>query len=353
MKEDLSRIFQIAFVFIGTIVGAGLASGQEILNFFTSYGLASFIGIIFCGFFYILIGTIASKISIKYNLNSYAELMNIVSPNILGKLTSVITTLFMLSSASIILAGSGALLNQFFGIPKFIGSLIMMAVAIFFLLRDTNGLIEVNSFIVPILIFTITIITVLYFLFCKDVLSLDFINMFEPKKTGIVLSTLLYSAFNSTSSCGVIVPLSNKIKKPRTMILGVILGAVGLTILSFIINLLLMINQPYIYEYEIPLLLVAQRFGTVIQALLLTVILLEMFSTEISDVYSISKTLNRVFKINFKQAIFLVILIAFPISTLGFSKLIKTLYPIFGSLCLIFISQTIIFYIKNRKTIND
>ncbi|NLL30638.1 MAG: transporter [Clostridiales bacterium] len=352
MRKDLSKIFQIAFVFIGTIVGAGLASGQEILNFFTSYGLYSFIGIIFCGFFYIVIGIIASKISIKYNLNSYAELMNIVSPNILGKLTGVITTLFMLSSASIILAGSGALLNQFFGIPKIIGSLIMMGFSIFFLLRDTDGLIEVNSFIVPILIFTVTIITALYFLFCKDMLSFDFITKFEPRKTGIVLSTLLYTAYNATSSCGVIVPLSNQIKKPKIMILGVFLGAIGLAALSFVVNLLLMINQPYVYEYEIPLLLVAQRFGTIIQALLLTVILLEMFSTEVSDVYSISKTLNRIFKIKFNNAIFLVILIAFPISTIGFSNLIKTLYPLFGGLSLLFIFQTILFYLKNKKEIN-
>jgi uncharacterized membrane protein YkvI len=353
MRKDLSRIFQIAFVFIGTIVGAGLASGQEILNFFTSYGLLSFIGIIFCGLFYILMGGIASKISIKYNLTSYAELMNTVSPNILGKLTGILTTLFMLSSASIILAGSGALLNQFFGIPKVFGSLIMLAFSIFFLLRDTNGLIEVNSFIVPLLILTITLITAFYFIFCRDMLSIDFISKFEPRKTGIALSTLLYSAYNATSSCGVIVPLSTQIKKPRTMFLGVLLGAIGLAVLSFVINLLLMINQPYIYQYEIPLLLVSQRFGTIMQALLLTVILLEMFSTEISDVYSISKTLNKVFNIKFKHAIFLVIFIAFPISTLGFSKLIKTLYPIFGFLSLTFVAQTIVFYFKHSKYINS
>ena len=136
------------------------------------------------------------------------------------------------------------------------------------------------------------------------------------------------------------------------MILGVLLGAIGLAALSFVVNLLLMINQPYVYEYEIPLLLVAQRFGTIIQALLLTVILLEMFSTEVSDVYSISKTLNRIFKIKFNNAIFLVILIAFPISTIGFSNLIKTLYPLFGGLSLLFIFQTILFYLKNKKEIN-
>ena len=96
-------------------------------------------------------------------------------------------------------------------------------------------------------------------------LSFDFITKFEPRKTGIVLSTLLYTAYNATSSCGVIVPLSNQIKKPKIMILGVLLGAIGLAALSFVVNLLLMINQPYVYEYEIPLLLVAQRFGTIIQ----------------------------------------------------------------------------------------
>lgn len=158
MKKELTKIFQVATVFIGTIVGAGLASGKEITEFFTQYGIESFLGIIACGIFYILISSIISKISIDHNLNSYSDVMNIVSPNILGKLTGLITTFFLISSASIILAGSGALINQFFQLPKIIGSLIMIFIAVIFLLRDTEGLIEVNSFIVPALIVTITLI---------------------------------------------------------------------------------------------------------------------------------------------------------------------------------------------------
>ena len=290
MKREFSKIFQIAVVFIGTIVGAGLASGQEIKEFFTSYGVSSFIGIIACGIFYIIMGSIVSKISIKYKLNSYGDVIKVVSPNLLGKITGVITTLYLISSASIILAGSGALINQFFNMPKIIGSLIMVALAIFFLLRDTDGLIEVNSFIVPTLVITITTITVLYFMFCKDMISLEFLTEFEPRKTGVTLSTILYAGYNTLCCLGVLVPLSNQIKKPKTMFYGIALGAIGLAGLSFAINFLLMINQPYIHQYEIPLLFVAQRFGNVVQALLLVVIWLEMFSTEVSDVYSISKT---------------------------------------------------------------
>ena len=95
MKNDFSKIFQIAVVFIGTIVGAGLASGQEIKEFFTAYGLVSFLGIIICGVFYIILGSIMSKISIKYRLNSYGDVIKVVSPNFLGNITGIITTLYL------------------------------------------------------------------------------------------------------------------------------------------------------------------------------------------------------------------------------------------------------------------
>ncbi|BCZ43972.1 transporter [Clostridium gelidum] len=349
MKKELLKVFQVATVFIGTIVGAGLASGKEITEFFTMYGSSSFLGIIACGIFYIVMGSIISNISIYYNLSSYSDVINIISPNILGKFTGFITTFFLISSASIILAGSGALIHQFFGIPKILGSLIMISIAVFFLLRDTEGLIEVNSFIVPGLIVTLTLITALYFSFCKDTISLSNISSFPPQKSGLAISTILYAGYNTLSASGVLVPLSTQMKKTKTMIIGVITGAIGLTILCLMINLLLTVNQPYIYNYEIPLLFVANRFGNIIQALLLVIIWLEMFSTEVSDIYSISKTLEQSFNIKFKKAIFVVLGIALLISQFGFGNLITKLYPMFGLLSLIFISQCIIFFFKHKK----
>lgn len=244
------------------------------------------------------------------------------------------------------------MINQFFGIPKIIGSLIMIAIATTFLLRDTEGLIEVNSFIVPSLLGTITLIIILYFLFSKDSISFHVISSFEPPKKELYFLQSLCGLYILCCS-GVLVPLSNETKNSKNMVYGIAIGALGLTLLSSIINLLLLANQPYIYDSEIPLLLVAQRFGTVIQALLLVIIWLEMFSTEVSDVYSISKTLEQSFNIEFKKGIFLVLAIALPISQIGFSNLISKLYPIFGFLSLIFITQCILFYLKNKSELNS
>lgn len=352
MRKELVRIFQIAAVFIGTIVGAGLASGKEISQFFTIYGYKSFIGICFTGIFYIFMCSIISKISIKYNLNSYGEVFETVSPSILGKITGVITTLYLISSASIILAGSGALIHQFFGFPKIVGTLIMMTLAILILLRETEGLIEINSVIVPSLLIVIFTLMILYILFARDSLTMNYLKDIEVQKSNWWLSTILYSGYNILCCCGVLVPLSSEIKKSRTMIWGIILGAITLTILCISINLMLMVNQPYIFKYEIPLLYVADRFGKVIQVMLLGIIWLEMFSTEVSDVYSISKTLNKIFRIKFRHAIFLVLCIALPISQIGFTNLISTLYPLFGLLSLIFIFQCIYFYFKHFRKNN-
>ncbi|EGT3599366.1 GerAB/ArcD/ProY family transporter [Clostridium perfringens] len=348
--KSIIKVFQVAFVFIGTIVGAGLASGKEITNFFTVYGYKSFFTIIMTGLFYIFLCNIISRISIKHSLNSYSEVINTVSPNILGKLTGIITTFYLISSASIILAGSGALLNQYFGIPKIIGSIFMAIIASLILMRETEGLVEINSIIVPSLIIVTTTLMILYVAFANDPITINSLVSSTPKLSkGVFTSGIIYCGYNILCCCGVIVPLSNEVKSKKIMTWGIILGSVLLTIICIFINSMLMVNQPQIFQYEIPLLYIADRFGKPIQIMLLIIILAEMFSTEVSDVYSISKTLTKSFKVKYKHAIFAVLIVAIPISLIGFSNLISTLYPMFGVLSLVFIVQCIYFYFFKLK----
>lgn len=351
MKKNILMVFQIMAVFIGTLVGAGLASGQEIKQFFTTYGYKSFIGIFICCFLYIWIGYMIIHLSIKYNLNSYNELINLVSPGIFGKAIDIMTSVFLVSSASIILAGSGALLHQYFSLPKWIGVFLMASITLFTLLRDTKGLIEVNSFIVPSLMIVIFTVFLLYLSFYKDTINVNYIKSIPYDKTNWLFSSFLYGGFNLLSCTGVLVPLSSEFKNKTALFLGISLGAIGLTILSLIINFLLLLNVPYIFHYEIPLLYIAHRFGKLIQIMLLCIIWLEMFSTEVSDIYSIGKTLENIFNISYKKSVILILCIAIPISQIGFVNLISILYPAFGIVSLLFLIKFVIFYYTNNSII--
>lgn len=350
MRRGVTLAFQIAAVFIGTIVGAGLASGQEIRQFFTEFGYKGFGGILLCALIYIFIGYIISDITLKYNLRSYNELINLVlRPNIFAKFTDGMTSLFLVSGAAIILAGSGALINQYFHVSKWVGILIMVTISLIVLLRDTKGLIEVNSFIVPSLIIVLLTIFAMFIFFNKDIVSLSTVRAVPSSRNYWLFSCLLYSGFNILGCSGVLVPLSNETKNKKSILWGVIIGALVLTLLTAIINFMLLLNVPYIFKYEIPLLYIAHRFGTTIQVLLLGIIWLEMFSTEVSDVYSVGKAVAQTFNISYKTAVIVIILIAIPISQVGFVRLISVIYPVFGFISLFFMIQCSYFYFKHCR----
>ncbi len=348
LKKRIFLIFQISAVFIGTVVGAGLASGQEISQFFTQYGYKSFLGILICCIVYITMSIIIINLSIKYKLNSYDGLILLVSPGFLGLVTNFLTTFFLIGGSSIILAGSGALIHQYFGISRWIGIFFMAFISAVVLFRETKGLIEINSIIVPSLIIVILTLFLLYLIFYRDI-DLSLIKNIPYRKNNWLLSSLVYSGFNILCCSGVLVPLSLSINRKKSLIAGAIIGSLGLTFLAFIINFLLILNIPYIFKYEIPLLYIANRFGKLFQTMLLFIIWLEMFSTEVSDIYSVSKNFQEIFNISYNKSVILIILIAIPISQVGFINLISFLYPAFGVVSFIFILQCIIFYIKDCR----
>lgn len=345
--KNLFLVFQVAAVFIGTIVGAGLASGQEVSQFFTVHGYKSFAGILICCFIYIIMSYIVIDLSLKHSLKSYDGLISLVSPGLLGSFTNLFTTIFLISTSAIILAGSGALFHQYFNISKWFGIIIMILVSIFILFRGTKGLIEINSFIVPSLIFVIVTIFILYLSLYKD-MNISYLKSIHTYKNNWLISSFIYGGFNILCCCGVLVPLSVELKNRKVLICGITLGSIGLTVLSCLINTLLILNVPYIFKYEIPLLYIANRFGNVIQFMLLCIIWLEMFSTEVSNVYSVSKNLQELFNISYKKAVILIIIISIPISQIGFVRLISTLYPAFAVISFIFILQCLFFYFKNK-----
>ncbi|AWZ49617.1 transporter [Clostridiaceae bacterium 14S0207] len=351
MKKNTGQTLQIAAVFIGTVVGAGLASGQEITQFFTTYGFKSFIGIFICLLIYVGICPIISEISIKYNLNSYDQLISLVSPGYLGKFTDLMTASFLVCSSAIILAGSGALLHQYFKIPKYIGLILMTIISICTLLKNTKGLVIINSFIVPSLIIVILFIFSLYITFFSKEININTLLALKPCKPQLIsgqwlISSILYGGFNILCCCGVLVPLSKENSNKCVMKNGIILGSIGLTIVCAIINLMLSLNIPGIFNYDIPLLYIAKPFGLVVQGILLCIIWCEMFSTEVSNIYSVSKALEQKYKLNYNIGVFLVMAIAIPISQIGFKNLIRFLYPGFGIVSSIFIIQCVFFYKK-------
>ncbi len=153
------EIMKVVFVIIGTFVGAGLASGQEVYSFFFLNGIKGIIGILISS---ILMGIITSKvlhIVSKKNINNYNEFLNYyIKNNKLKRYTNSLINIFMLISFYVMIAGFGGYLAQEFKLNSLIGSFIFSIICLMILKTDVKGVIKVNEILIPILIFIIILI---------------------------------------------------------------------------------------------------------------------------------------------------------------------------------------------------
>lgn len=347
--KNIRLTVEIALIFIGSIVGAGVCSGRELNQFFATYGLNGFVGLIICGILYIIISGMIIRITDTYQVSSYDSFVALVCPKYVALFINVVLTLFLLSSTSIILAGSGAIMHQYFNLPNWMGTLLMIGLSSFFLLRETKGLFEVNTLVVPTLIVVMVSLFITYLLKYPETGHLTYMRMIPRQKTNLALSTLVYVSFNILTIIGVIVPLVHKLRNPKPIFRGVVLGSIILTLVGSIITFLMLVNPFYPALYEMPLLGIAMDLGPLLRGGLLMIMWLEMFSSQISNIYSLSFYLENRFSISYKQGIFLVMAIALPFSTIGFANLVEFLYPMYGVLSLVFLIYCAIFTYQKPK----
>ncbi|MDF2614154.1 MAG: transporter [Clostridia bacterium] len=348
MKKKI-LVLQIATIFIGSIVGAGVCSGRELNQFFATYGIAGFLGLILCGVLYMVLGKVIISITTRYRVSSYNEFVDLVCPKVIARFINIILTLFLLSSTSIILAGSGSIINQYFGVPKWVGFTIMIVISSIFLLRNTEGLFEVNSIVVPTLMIVMSAVFFTYVFQNPSHITYSYMFLIPRQKSNLMLSTIVYVSFNILTIIGVLVPLACEIQKPKEIVKGIIVGSIILTVLSMFIMFLMLVNPFYPKMYEVPLLAVANQTSKLLQICILGVMWLEMFSSQVSNIYSLSHFMENKFKIKYHTAIFLVAAVAAPFSVIGFAKLVEFLYPLYGVLSLVFLIYCMSFYIKTRK----
>ena len=168
----MNNVIKVVFVIIGTIIGAGFASGQELYTFFYSYGLNGILGLFLCN---ILISIIIYKVLIiiykNQKIENYKEFLDEITGlyptrkylNINFIINSIIN-IFLIISFYIMIAGFGAYFFQELGISSLIGCAIISIISFIVFMTNEKGVVKVNEILTPILIVFIIFIGILNFI---------------------------------------------------------------------------------------------------------------------------------------------------------------------------------------------
>lgn len=341
---------KIVSVIIGTLIGAGFASGQEIYLFFGSYGIKGIYGILVSSLFTgIIIYKVFSIIS-NSNINTYNDfLANIINKSHINKsktlnitfIINIIINIFLLISFFIMIAGFDAYFVQEFNLPNFIGSSIIAVLCIITFNKNINGIIKANTILVP------SIIILILFLGLKNINTFFTPNLsfiLTTKNTGNwLLDSILYSSYNSIILIPILITLKDFITAKKIKLTVTAICVCLLILLSISIFGLLLLIDIDVTKIEIPMLYITGCFGTIYKYVYGIVILISIFTSAISAGYGFLESFKSV-KI-YKYISILMCIAAVFVSNIGFSYLVTIIYPIFGYIGLI---QILIILLKKK-----
>ncbi|MCA0753692.1 hypothetical protein KP806_01405 [Paenibacillus sp. N4] len=328
MWKRLGKVLQIAATYMGTVVGAGFATGQEILQFFTRFGYWGTVTIALATVLFIWLGTKMMLIASDIRAKSYEDLNKALFGEKYGRYISHFMLVILLGVTAVMLAGAGTIFYEHWNISYQSGLLITVTACYFLLRKGMKAILTVNTIVVPVmLLFTVLII--------MNTLQTPGADKFMtlPSDHSIFAawaSPFLYTAFNLSMSQAVLVPLGSEIGDRKTIVAGSWIGGIGIGFMLLSGHIALSVHMPGIEQYAIPMGGIAKQLGHSVQFIYIFIIFAEIFTTLIADIYGLTLQLHERLKWNRSVIVLLILTVCYFASQIGFGMLLSTLYPLFG-----------------------
>ncbi len=315
---SIIRVLKTAFLFIGTVIGAGFGTGKELTSFFHGASPITLIigGLcmgLFCSF-YLLIG---SKFNEDLSVVAFKKYSGVFDLFVLFSAFAVFSAMFSTSDTVL----------EIFGVKC--GGYITMILSLVVSLVGIGFVKNVNFVVVPL------IVAVVFYLF-----SLETPNDFTG--TLSVLSPLLYGGMNIMLAGYLIAEEGKGMKKSEIVMSGVIVFVVMAVLMAVLYMTVRGENG------EMPLLDVAKRHNQSKMAGI--VIYFAIVTTALSSASLGIEKLDKYVKNKYLSAV-LLFLLAIPVKIyVGFTGIVKYIYPFVSIMGVLVTMLPLVRLIKKKKT---
>jgi uncharacterized membrane protein YkvI len=332
VKRNWAAAFQIAAVYVGTVVGAGFATGKEIVEFFSRFGFFGFISILMSGYLLVTLGSKLMRMAARINAKSYQEFNSYLFGKWAGRCINIFMLFMLLGVSAVMLAGAGAVFEEQLGLPRNLGVFLTIFFSFLVMLVGTKGIFAVNTFVVPIMI-SFSLLLMVF-----SVRIPHFVNqfLFIPHADDgwkSVIAPFSYAALNLGLAQAVLVPIATEVKDDWTIKWGGILGGAALTII-LISSHLTLIMLPDLELYQIPMAVIMKNLAPFLYWIFVLVIYGEIFTSVIGNVFGIDRQIKQYITVPTMVSIFCIFIICYVISLVDYGKLLSYLYPLFGYISL-------------------
>ena len=338
MRKD---IFKTAFLFMGTLIGAGFASGNEIAVYFLSCG-KYFIPAIALSMAVIgILGKMSMDIAFETGIYSYDKFMEKIMGRSISEFVCLMTGAFFFVLFTAMISAFGTMLEDMLGIKRAFGSALFMIFCLYVFINGTGGIVKANCALVPVLILGIILCAVLSFLFGDIEEAELFLKVAGNGE--FYVNGVIFALYNIISCVPVIVECAGNIRRKSSM--GCILACAALFVLGTLMALSMIISR-YNPNWNMPMLEIMKGYGKLPYIFYALSFVAALYTTAAGNGYCAFNW----FKAGNNRNIFLKMMIFFVVSYLmsiiSFSVFVEKFYFVFAFTGIIEAVFILKFYIK-------
>ncbi|MBQ9314546.1 MAG: hypothetical protein IJ220_06095 [Clostridia bacterium] len=317
----MKKVLKCAMIIVGTLIGAGFASGQEIVSFFNRFSTKGILGIVLSSILFGIITFLSIAISDKINEYDYKK---IIKNN---KIFTWFIKAFTFICFCIMLSCIGTYIQEQCGLNYWIGTILAGVICFVSFLFRFNGLEKINSYLVPIILLGIAI---LYFYSGRGLENVEIeyksVNHFLILKNWFHAS-ILYVGYNSILLIPIIIEIKRyQLNKSEKYVLSALIFFI-FCITGLLIFFTMNKYYPQIAYVEMPTIFIAKSIGPILFSYYSFVMIFAIFTTAYSSGYAFLK-LNS--EKNYLRNCVMICISGIIFARMGFSNLINVFFPIFG-----------------------
>ncbi|MBQ6495740.1 MAG: hypothetical protein IJI74_01070 [Firmicutes bacterium] len=342
MADSINRktVIRIAGAYVAWVMGSGFATGQEILQFFTSYGYHSFalVAMNLAGF--LIIGPMILEAGFAHKgLEGYSHFQYFCGKK-LGVFYDWFLPVSMFAGMVILISGSGATLEEYYGLNHYVGALIMASAALAAYIVGFQRFVKVVSFIGP---------TIIAFMLFVGIITLvrDFDGLYDvnnyPQQMEAKqpvpwawMSGLLYIAYNLSGGSKYYTALGGTAATKREAVLGAVVGSIALIASILLMNSAMLTDIGNTAVQQVPTLFLTKKISYSLGAVFSIILIMGIFSSCSAMLWTVSEKFVK--QGTRKSYIFAACacVVAFLLGLLPFAQLVGKIYTVLGYVGLVF-----------------
>ena len=347
------RIWSIALAYVGVMIGAGVSSGQDLLQYFVSFGAWGLIGVNVLGVLHVGFGRLMIALGSYYQSDDHSVVLAEISHPVIYRILDIALIITCFIFGFVMTAGAGANLNQQFGMPFWVGAFLCTALTIVVSFLDFKKIIGVIGVFTPMILVMIALI------FMTNVLGRhwDLAEMNRISQTiqspfsSVWMSVVNYFAVCVMSAIAMAFVMGGSIFKINEAEKSGAWGGFMVGVIFFITTLILFANSDKVVKSDVPMLAIAKEVNPIFATLYAFVIFGLIFNTVFSLYYALGKRFAAGSEKRFKFFVTAFSLSGFLVSFMGFRQLVAVMYPIIGYMGLLMLVVLVVASYRKKAKI--